>query len=170
MSRDLLPDGIVILDFGGQYCHLIARRVREMKVYSEILPSDATLSDVAGLKKAMRLRGVILSGSPSSVNAQNSLRLDEEILELGVPVLGLCYGHQLLAQLNKGEVRKGEVREYGSRLAYVDHAESILEGMEAEETVWMSHGDTVFSLPNCFQVLAHTDSAPVAALDRKSVV
>ncbi len=163
MSRDLLPDGIVILDFGGQYCHLIARRVREMKVYSEILPSDATLGDVEGLKKAMRLKGVILSGSPSSVNAQNSLRLDEGILGLGVPVLGLCYGHQLLAQLNKGEVRKGEVKEYGSRLAHVDRAEDILEGMEAEEPVWMSHGDTVFSLPSCFHVLAHTDSAPVAA-------
>ena len=163
MSTDLLPDGIVILDFGGQYCHLIARRVREMKVYSEILPSEASVDEVCELGKTMRVRGVILSGSPSSVNAQNSLRLDEHILELGVPVLGLCYGHQLIAQIKKGDVRSGELKEYGSRIAYIDRAEGILEGLEMEEPVWMSHGDTVYSLPNCFQILAHTDSAPVAA-------
>jgi GMP synthase (glutamine-hydrolysing) len=163
MSPDLIPDGIVILDFGGQYCHLIARRIREMKVYSEILPSEVSVDEVRELGKTMRVRGVILSGSPSSVNAQNSLRLDERILELGVPVLGLCYGHQLLAQMNKGDVRKGEFKEYGSRTAYIDRAENILGGMEMEEPVWMSHGDTVYSLPHCFQILAHTDSAPVAA-------
>ena len=163
MSPDLLPDGIVILDFGGQYCHLIARRVREMNVYSEILPSDASVDDVKALGKVMRLKGVILSGSPSSVNARDSLKLDEKILDLGVPVLGLCYGHQLLAQLNKGDVRKGTVKEYGSRTAYIEKAEGILEGLELEEPVWMSHGDTVYSMPSCFRVLAHTDSAPVAA-------
>jgi GMP synthase (glutamine-hydrolysing) len=163
MSPELLPDGIVILDFGGQYCHLIARRVREMKVYSEILPSDAAVDEVKDLSRTMKLKGVILSGSPSSVNAKNSLRLDEEILALGVPVLGLCYGHQLLAQIHKGDVRKGTVKEYGSRTAYIEKAEGILEGMETEEPVWMSHGDTVYSLPACFNVLAHTDSAPVAA-------
>jgi len=163
MSPDLLPDGIVILDFGGQYCHLIARRVREMNVYSEILPSDASVDDVKDLRKVMMIKGIILSGSPSSVNARNALRLDEGILDLGVPVLGLCYGHQLLAQINKGDVRKGEVKEYGSRTAYIERAEGILEGMELEEPVWMSHGDTVYSMPSCFRVLAHTDSAPVAA-------
>jgi GMP synthase (glutamine-hydrolysing) len=163
MSPDLLPDGIVILDFGGQYCHLIARRVREMSVYSEILPSDATVEDVKALRKGMRVKGIILSGSPSSVNARDSLRLDERILDLGVPVLGLCYGHQLLAQISKGDVRKGKIKEYGSRTAYIEKAEGILEGMELEEPVWMSHGDTVYSMPSCFKVLAHTDSAPVAA-------
>ena len=163
MSLEQLPDGIVILDFGGQYCHLIARRVREMKVYSEILPSDASVKEVEDLGKTMRIRGVILSGSPSSVNARDALRLDEKILDLGVPVLGLCYGHQLLAQIHKGDVRKGTVKEYGSRTAYIDRAEGILEGMEFQEPVWMSHGDTVYSLSSCFHVLAHTDSAPVAA-------
>jgi GMP synthase (glutamine-hydrolysing) len=163
MFHDLLPDGIVILDFGGQYCHLIARRVRDMKVYSEILPSDTSLNEVKELTKTMEIKGIILSGSPSSVNTQNSLRLDEEILNLGVPVLGLCYGHQLLAQINKGDVRKGEIKEYGSKMAYIDRAEDVLEGMEVKEPVWMSHGDTVYSLPSCFHVLAHTDSAPVAA-------
>ncbi|MCX6655601.1 MAG: GMP synthase (glutamine-hydrolyzing), partial [Candidatus Bathyarchaeota archaeon] len=111
MSPDLIPDGIVILDFGGQYCHLIARRIREMKVYTEILPSEVSVDEVRELSKTMRVRGVILSGSPSSVIAQNSLRLDERILELGVPVLGLCYGHQLLALMKKGDVRKGDFKE-----------------------------------------------------------
>ena len=101
MSPDLLPDGIVILDFGGQYCHLIARRVREMNVYSEILPSDATIDDVKTLSKVMTIRGIILSGSPSSVNARDSLRLDERILDLSFPVLGLCYGERdLISILN----------------------------------------------------------------------
>ncbi|MFA5868646.1 MAG: glutamine-hydrolyzing GMP synthase [Candidatus Bathyarchaeia archaeon] len=163
MSPDPLPDGIVILDFGGQYCHLIARRVREMNVYSEILPSDASLEEVKALGGVMVIKGIILSGSPSSVNAENPLKLDERILDLGVPVLGLCYGHQLLASLHGGDVRKGSVREYGSRTAFIDRPEHILLGMQMEEPVWMSHGDTVYSLPSCFRVLAHTDSAPVAA-------
>ena len=163
MPPELLPDGIVILDFGGQYCHLIARRVREMKVYSEILPSDASAEEVKALGNMMKIKGVILSGSPSSVNAENPLKLDEYILELGIPVLGLCYGHQLLADLHGGDIRKGEIREYGSRTAIIDRPEGILEGMQAEEPVWMSHGDTVYSLPACFHILAHTDSAPVAA-------
>ncbi|MCJ7573777.1 GMP synthase (glutamine-hydrolyzing), partial [Candidatus Bathyarchaeota archaeon] len=113
MPRETLPDGLVILDFGGQYCHLIARRVREMSVYSEILPSDASVDEVRALGGVMNVKGIILSGSPSSVNAEDSLQLDEAILDLGVPVLGLCYGHQLLADLNGGDVRKGEFREYG---------------------------------------------------------
>jgi GMP synthase (glutamine-hydrolysing) len=163
MPSETLPDGLVILDFGGQYCHLIARRVREMSVYSEILPSDASVEEVRALGGVMNVKGIILSGSPSSVNAESPLRLDERILDLGVPVLGLCYGHQLLADLNGGDVRKGEVREYGPREATIDAPEGVLEGMRPRERVWMSHGDTVYSLPTCFKVLAHTDSAPVAA-------
>lgn len=163
MPHETLPDGIVILDFGGQYCHLIARRVREMSVYSEILPSDASVDEVRALGGAMNLKGVILSGSPSSVNAEDSLQLDEAILDLDVPVLGLCYGHQLIADLHGGDVRKGEVREYGPREATIDAPEGVLEGLAPKERVWMSHGDTVYSLPGCFKVLAHTDSAPVAA-------
>ena len=163
MPHETLPDGIVILDFGGQYCHLIARRVREMSVYSEILPSDASVDEVRALGGAMNLKGVILSGSPSSVNAEDSLQLDEAILDLDVPVLGLCYGHQLIADLHGGDVRKSEVREYGPREATIDAPEGVLEGLAPKERVWMSHGDTVYSLPGCFKVLAHTDSAPVAA-------
>ena len=122
-----LLDGIAILDFGGQYCHLIARRVREMNVYSEILHSDATRADIDALDSVMNIKGIIFSGSPSSVKAADGLRLDPEILEMGVPVLGLCYGLQLLASMHGGKVEKA--REYGITQAYVDRPLGILEGM-----------------------------------------
>ncbi len=162
MATKYLPDGIAILDFGGQYCHLIARRVRELNVYSEILPSDAKRGDVEALSKVMKLRGVIFSGSPSSVKAQDALALDPEILEMGVPVLGLCYGLQLLANMYGGRLEKS--REYGVTKAYIDEPLGILEGLNSCEMVWMSHGDTVFEAPAGWKSLAHTDRAPVAAM------
>ncbi len=162
MAPKDLPDGIAILDFGGQYCHLIARRVREMNVYSEILHSDATKADIEVLGSEMNLRGIIFSGSPSSVKAEDGLRLDPEILEMGVPVLGLCYGLQLLASMHGGKVEKA--REYGLTQAYVDKPFGILEGMDACQQVWMSHGDAVFEAPEGWTPVAHTDRAPVAAM------
>ncbi len=162
MAPQELPDGIAILDFGGQYCHLIARRVRELNVYSEILSSDATRADIKALDSVMNLKGIIFSGSPSSVKAADGLRLDPEILEMGIPVLGLCYGLQLLASMHGGKVEKA--REYGITKAYVDNAIGILEGMESCEQVWMSHGDTVFEAPEGWTAIAHTDRAPVAAM------
>jgi GMP synthase (glutamine-hydrolysing) len=164
MSRgDQRPDGIAILDFGGQYCHLIARRVREMNVYSEILPCDATVNEIRTLDAAMNLRGIILSGSPASLRLEDSPRLAEGVLEMGLPVLGLCYGHQLISHMHGGEVRRGEKREYGITEATVDSPEGVLEGMDPVERVWMSHGDTVFTLPDEFEILAHTEISPVAA-------
>jgi len=162
MTIENRPDGIAILDFGGQYCHLIARRVREMNVYSEILPSDATRAEVEALGSVMNVKGVIFSGSPSSVKAEDALTLDPDILDMGVPVLGLCYGLQLLADIHGGELAKA--REYGVTMAYIDDAVGVLEGLDARERVWMSHGDTVFEAPEGFRVLAHTDRAPVAAM------
>ncbi|MBN2334602.1 glutamine-hydrolyzing GMP synthase [Candidatus Bathyarchaeota archaeon] len=162
MISDSLPDGIAILDFGGQYCHLIARRVREMNVYSEILPSDAKADEVTALGSVMRVKGVIFSGSPSSVKAEDALTLDPAILGLGVPVLGLCYGLQLLASMHGGEL--GKAREYGVTRAYIDEPVGVLEGLGSCEQVWMSHGDTVFRAPEGFRVLAHTERAPVAAM------
>lgn len=162
MAPQELSDGIVILDFGGQYCHLIARRVRELNVYSEILSSDATKADIEALDSVMKLKGIIFSGSPSSVKAADGLRLDPEILEIGVPVLGLCYGLQLLASMHGGKVEKA--REYGVTKAYIDNAIGILEGMDSCEQVWMSHGDTVFEAPEGWTPIAHTDRAPVAAM------
>jgi GMP synthase (glutamine-hydrolysing) len=162
MALKDLPDGIAILDFGGQYCHLIARRVREMNVYSEILPSDSTKADVQALYQVMNLRGIIFSGSPSSVKAEDALVLDPEILDIGVPVLGLCYGLQLLANMHGGKLEKA--REYGVTKAYIDEPIGILEGMNDCEMVWMSHGDTVFEAPKGWKPIAHTDRAPVAAM------
>ncbi len=162
MTTQSPPDGIAILDFGGQYCHLIARRVREMNVYTEILPSDATADEVRALSSVMSVKGIIFSGSPSSVKAKNALTLDPAILKLGVPVLGLCYGLQLLADMHGGELVKA--REYGVTKAYIDEPVGVLEGLEACEQVWMSHGDTVSQAPQGFTVLAHTDRAPVAAM------
>ena len=162
MATKDLPDGIAILDFGGQYCHLIARRVRELNVYSEILPSDAKRRDIEALGNVMNLRGIIFSGSPSSVKAQDALTLDPEILEMGVPVLGLCYGLQLLANMHGGKLEKA--REYGVTKAYIDDPQGILQGLNQCEMVWMSHGDTVFEAPEGWVPLAHTDRAPVAAM------
>lgn len=165
MASKVLPDGIAILDFGGQYCHLIARRVREMNVYSEILHSDSTRAEIESLEEVMSLKGIIFSGSPSSVKAADGLRLDPDILEIGVPVLGLCYGLQLLASMHGGKVEKA--REYGVTKAYIDEAVGVLEGLNACEQVWMSHGDTVFEAPEGWTPVAHTDRAPVAAMVHK---
>lgn len=162
MATKEVPDGIAILDYGGQYCHLIARRVRELNVYSEIISSDAKRRDIEALNTVMNLRGIIFSGSPSSVKAQDALKLDPDILDMGVPVLGLCYGLQLLADMHGGKLQKS--REYGVTKAYVDEPIGILEGMNECENVWMSHGDTVFEAPVGWKPLAHTDRAPVAAM------
>jgi GMP synthase (glutamine-hydrolysing) len=149
-------DTILVLDFGGQYCHLIGRRIREHGVYSEIVPQDITPE------------GLILSGGPSSVYEPNAPRLDPRILEMNLPVLGLCYGHQLVAQLVHGKVKPAVCKEYGVARVDIDKPVGVLEGLSGKEKVWMSHGDTVFSLPPEFEVLAHTESCPVAAFRHKS--
>lgn len=161
-------DGIVILDFGGQYCHLIARRIREMKVYTEILSCDSTLEDVRSLSGEMDVKGIILSGSPASVGILGAPIIDERILHLGHPLLGLCYGHQLIAHMYGGDVRRGLKREYGITEVVVDEPVGVLKGMRPTEDVWMSHGDTVFSVPDEFEVIAHTDTSPVAAFMHRS--
>ena len=162
MATTEIPDGIVILDFGGQYCHLIARRIREMHVYSEILPSDATPEHIETLKSVMNLKGIIFSGSPSSVKAKDALKFNSEILEIGVPVLGLCYGLQLLAHMNGAKLEKAQ--EYGITKVYIDEPIGVLEGLNPLEYVWMSHGDTVFNVPEGWKRVAHTDRSPVAAM------
>jgi GMP synthase (glutamine-hydrolysing) len=162
------PHGILILDFGGQYCHLIARRVREMRVFSEILPFDATPFEIEALGSVMEIRGIILSGSPASIRLENAPNLEEGVLELGLPVLGLCYGHQLIAHIFGGEVRRSEKREYGLTEAVIDDPVGVLKGMDRVERVWMSHGDTVYALPSGFEVIAHTENSPVAAFRHAS--
>ena len=160
-------DTILVLDFGGQYCHLIGRRVREHGVYSEIVSYDITPDEIKNLNKKFAVKGIILSGGPSSVYQENAPRLDPGILEMGLPILGLCYGHQIVAQLSNGKVDSACCKEYGTAQVKVDKAVGVLKGLDSEEKVWMSHGDTVSAMPAEFEVLAHTDNCPVAAFRHK---
>ncbi len=149
---------IVILDFGGQYCHLIARRIRELNAYSEVVPYDIPVVEL----KAINPAGIILSGGPNSVYDDNAPGLNPEILNLNIPVLGICYGHQLIARALKGNVRKGKP-EYGSEEIRVWKSSGIMKDLGIKETVWMSHGDSVIDLPENFEVLASSSSTKYAA-------
>jgi GMP synthase (glutamine-hydrolysing) len=160
-------DTILVLDFGGQYCHLIGRRVREHGVFSEIVPHDITVAEIKALQEKLNIKGIILSGGPSSVYEPNAPRIDPGILDMNLPVLGLCFGHQLIAQIVKGKVEPAVCKEYGSAEVNIDKPIGVLKGLNAKETVWMSHGDTVFNLPPEFESLAHTESCPVAAYRHK---
>jgi len=162
MSADSHADRILVLDFGSQYTQLIARRIRESQVYCEIHPFHMRAEAVA----AWRPAGIVLSGGPSSVLDTASPRLDPRILDLGVPVLGICYGLQLLAQMLGGVVEKAEAREYGRALVKLEREDPLLADLPggAERVVWMSHGDRVLRLPAGFVVLGTSDSSPFAAV------
>jgi GMP synthase (glutamine-hydrolysing) len=151
---------VAILDFGGQYTQLIARRVRECDVFCEILPYDTPLHTL----RARQPKGIILSGGPASVYEPNAPRVDPELFTLGVPVLGICYGHQLMAHLLGGTVQPAAQREYGRTLLTVVHAEPLFEQLDFHLTCWMSHGDMVQTPPPGFVVLAETENTPVAAM------
>jgi GMP synthase (glutamine-hydrolysing) len=161
-------DTILVLDFGGQYCHLIGRRIREHGVYSEIVPHDISPEEVATLNEKFNVKGLILSGGPSSVYEPNAPKLNPHILELNLPILGLCYGHQLLAQLTGSKVEPAACKEYGIAKVAIDKPVGVLEGLGESEQVWMSHGDTVFAPPPNFEALAHTENCPVAAFRHKT--
>ncbi|MGQ9582057.1 MAG: glutamine-hydrolyzing GMP synthase [Thermoplasmatota archaeon] len=215
--RDGELDTILVLDFGGQYCHLIGRRIRELGVYSEILPPDISPEEILSMgvlgggggggecddggsgriggamgggkgeaagdccggggggecddgggdgrkgARAMRVRGLILSGGPSSVHDPTAPRCHPGIFELGLPVLGICYGHQLIAHFFGGDVRRSSGKEYGATTAKILRPGVILAGMRRREKVWMSHADTVFGLPDGWETLARTEHTPVAA-------
>ncbi len=160
-------DTILVVDFGGQYCHLIARRIRELNVYSEIVPSSITAEEIRDLNLSLNVKGLIFSGGPFSVYECGSPKIDPQILDLGIPILGLCYGHQLIAYLLGGEVKRGARQEYGIAYVTIDKAIGVLRGLNCTEKVWMSHGDTVQSLSGDFEVLAHTENCPVAAYCHK---
>jgi GMP synthase (glutamine-hydrolysing) len=160
-------DTILVLDFGGQYCHLIGRRIREHGVYSEIVPHDITPDEIKALNEKINVKGLILSGGPASVYEQNAPKINPRILELNLPVLGLCYGHQLIAQVIKGKVEPATCKEYGIAYVAINKPVALLKGLGTREKVWMSHGDTVFSVPLDFEVLAHTENCPVAAFGHK---
>ncbi|MDX8150897.1 glutamine-hydrolyzing GMP synthase [Patulibacter brassicae] len=154
-------DEVVVLDFGGQYSQLIARRVRECGVFSELLPHHVGAAEVARRKP----KGVILSGGPASVYADDAPPLDAQLLELGVPVLGICYGMQLLARELGGRVESAEVGEYGrSQLTVQEHG-TLLRGQPDDQPAWMSHRDTVYTPPAGATALASSTSSPVAAFE-----
>jgi GMP synthase (glutamine-hydrolysing) len=161
-------DTILVLDFGGQYCHLIGRRIRERGVYSEIVPHDISPEEVAALNEKFNVKGLIFSGGPSSVYEPNAPKLHPRILEVNLPILGLCYGHQLLAQITGSKVEPAACKEYGIAQVAIDKPVGVLEGLSETEQVWMSHGDTVFAPPAEFEALAHTDNCPVAAFRHKT--
>jgi GMP synthase (glutamine-hydrolysing) len=150
---------VLVVDFGAQYAQLIARRVREAGVYSEIVPHTASAADIAAKNPV----GIILSGGPSSVYEEGAPSLDEGVLELGVPTLGICYGFQVMARQLGGEVANTGLREYGATDATVVSEGTLLAGQPAEQNVWMSHGDQVSRAPAGFEVLARTGATPVAA-------
>jgi GMP synthase (glutamine-hydrolysing) len=152
---------IVVLDYGGQYSQLIARRVRDCGVFSELLPHHVALEEVARRKP----RGIILSGGPASVYADGAPPLDRGLLELGVPVLGICYGMQLLVHTLGGRVEQAEVGEFGRSDLLVSESGVLLRGMPREQTCWMSHRDTVFQPPPGFTALASSSGSPVAAVE-----
>jgi GMP synthase (glutamine-hydrolysing) len=152
---------VVVIDYGGQYSQLIARRLRDCGVFSELLPHSVALEEIARRKP----RGIILSGGPASVYAQGAPRLDSGLLELGVPVMGICYGMQLLVHELGGRVEEAEVGEFGRSDLHVSHEGVLLRGMPSEQTCWMSHRDTVFEPPPGFTALASSSSSPVAAVE-----
>jgi GMP synthase (glutamine-hydrolysing) len=152
---------VVVLDYGGQYSQLIARRVRDCGVFSELLPHDVPVEEVARRKP----RGIILSGGPASVYAEGAPRLDRRLLELGVPVMGICYGMQLIVHELGGRVEQAEVGEFGRSDLRVSDAGVLLRGTPREQTCWMSHRDTVFQAPPGFTALASSSSSPVAAVE-----
>jgi GMP synthase (glutamine-hydrolysing) len=155
------PRPVLVVDLGAQYAQLIARRVRECRVYSEIVPHDLPAEDL----KARRPAGIILSGGPASVYEPGAFTVDPRVFGLGVPVLGICYGHQLMSQALGGEVEATGLREYGRTMLMVDEPGVLLEDLPSEDTVWMSHGDAVARPPAGFRVTGHTESTPVAAME-----
>jgi GMP synthase (glutamine-hydrolysing) len=154
-------DEVVVLDYGGQYSQLIARRVRECGVYSELLPHHVGAEEVRRRKP----KGLILSGGPASVYADGAPRLEPELLELGIPVLGICYGMQLLARELGGRVEGAEIGEFGRSELTVRSTGRLLAGTPDRQKCWMSHRDTVFTAPPGFDALASSTSSPVAALE-----
>ncbi|MGD0884863.1 MAG: glutamine-hydrolyzing GMP synthase [Thermodesulfovibrionales bacterium] len=158
-------DKILVLDFGSQYTQLIARRIRENKVYSEIFPFNASLDKIT----AFNPKGIVLSGGPSSVYDHGSPIPDKAIFRLGIPILGICYGMQLMAHLLRGKVAKAQKREYGRAALCIDDDSDLFKCIGRDTTtVWMSHGDRIEKYPEGFTPLAHTENSPVAAMaDRK---
>lgn len=151
---------VLVIDFGGQYNQLIARRVREHNVYCEIVPYTYTIDKI----KAKNPSAIIFTGGQNSVYGEDAPGVDKEIFNLGVPVLGICYGHQLVTYTLGGEVKSSEIREYGKAGVTLDNTCKLFEGIDVDNTCWMSHTDTVAKVPEGFKIVAHTKVCHVAAM------
>ncbi len=154
-------DKVIVIDFGAQYAQLIARRVREAHVFSEIVPQDITAKEVRDRDPV----GIILSGGPASVYAEGAPELDAEIFQLGIPILGICYGHQVMAQTLGGVVEGNDIAEYGRTELTVESGSEIFRDLPEKQDVWMSHRDAVSAAPAGFTVVASTPDSPVAAME-----
>lgn len=161
MSNSLHEQKILILDFGSQYTQNIARRVREAEVFCEIHPCTKSFSEI----KNMRPQGIILSGGPASVHEKDAVLCDPKLFELGIPVLGICYGMQLITHMLDGKVSPADDREYGRAQLKVKEYSYLLNGVKNNSTVWMSHGDRIDKLPTGFKTTAFTDNSPIAAIE-----
>lgn len=151
---------IIIADFGGQYNQLIARRVRDMNVYCEVVPYTKALEKAKELKP----EGIIFTGGPNSVYLENAPKIEKEIYELGIPVLGLCYGMQIMAQTLGGKVVKGKEKEFGKTETKVDNSSKLFKDLEEDQITWMSHIDQVVELPDGFEKIAGTKNTKIAAM------
>jgi GMP synthase (glutamine-hydrolysing) len=161
---ELWHNRILVLDFGSQYTQLIARRIREAQVYSQILPCTASLATIL----AYRPQGIVLSGGPASVYEKKAPTVAKELFDQGIPILGICYGMQLVTHLSGGAVAKSKYREYGRAELTIDDPGDLFKGVGqgGSTTVWMSHGDRIERMPPGFRSIAHTGNSPIAAMKR----
>jgi len=159
--QEIHSEKIIILDFGSQYTQLIARKVREQKVYCEIVPYHQSLENLKGAS------GIILSGGPASIYDKDAPKCDDGIFELGIPILGICYGMQLIAEHFGGKVDVAAKREYGKANLVFEDTHNLFFGLQEQTQVWMSHGDHMTKLPGSFAVLGHTSNAEFAAIGHK---
>ncbi len=156
-------DKIIVLDFGSQYSHLICRRMREFSVYSELVPFDISLEEL----KKLEPKGIIFSGGPSSVYKSDAPIPDKGIFDMKIPLLGICYGHQLIVNQFGGKVKRAN-KEYGSSMLTIDNDTDLLGGIGESIRAWMSHGDEAEQVPTGFEIIGHTESAQAAAIGNKS--
>ncbi|MFM7874646.1 MAG: glutamine-hydrolyzing GMP synthase, partial [Actinomycetota bacterium] len=155
---------VLVVDFGAQYAQLIARRVRQANVYSEIVPSTLSISEI----QARNPRAIILSGGPSSVYVKDAPQVDVKLFELGIPIFGICYGFQIMAESLGGKVAKNDISEFGRTHFSADTTSQLFSGLESNFDVWMSHGDSVADAPQGFATIGRTEHTPVAAFENES--
>ena len=159
---------ILIIDFGSQYSQLIARRIREMEVYCEIVHSSHVMTAIS--KEKENILGVILSGGPESVYEENSPTVEKELFSLNIPILGICYGMQLIAHLNGGTVEKAESKEFGkASLEILEIENPLFENVKQHSQIWMSHGDHITKLPDGFKVIAQTNTSIAAIMNNSNI-